>query len=324
MRYKKSYGLALALLFLACKKDDGPGHTTAVGNSIAAVVNNNFSVALFNFGLIDSHYSDTLSGAGPFTLFAASNNALTVAGFSIGAAVINAKDSMRTMMPYLILEQRLRMDSLPFSFDQPFMTSNGQDLYITHWANARDTAIIVNGGRVSVNDKPASNGLINVTDQLLYPPVFHTVQEAVSGNSSLTIFNAMLQQSGLKDSLQGAGPFTVFAPTNAAFSAIGITGTDSVYHMDPAVLKDWVRAHLTAGRNFVYDYILKADITTNTYPITMANGEVYTLSLINDISNPGRFNGFYLNSSMAMASLSTRDVLAGNGVLHSISSVLKH
>lgn len=312
------------LLLAACGKDDPKPAPAFTKDGVAAVVNANFSLTLYNFALINTHYNDTLSSAGPFTVIAPSNNAFNAAGFISGAGVIQAKDSMYAMMPYCILHQRLRLDSLPLAFNQVITASNGQPLYVTHWGNTRDTAITVNGARISTIDQPASNGLVNIADRLLNPVVYKNVQEAVSGDASLSIFNAVLQQSGMAPQLQTGGPYTLFAPNNTAFVAIGINTTDSIYHMDPAILATWVKAHLVSGRRFVYDYILQADVSTNTVAETMNDGSNANITLIADFSQPGRFSGIHIQGTGAQASLVKSDVLAGNGVVHSISQVLTH
>ena len=313
---------ACVMLLAACGKDDPKPAPAYVKSGVAAAVNANFSLTLYNFALINTHYNDTLSAAGPFTVIAPSNNAFNAAGFISGAAVIAAKDSMYAMMPYCILRQHLRLDSLPLAFNQTFTASNGQSLYITRWGNARDTAVTVNGARISTIDQPASNGLVNIADHLLNPVVYKNVQEAVSGDASLSIFNAVLQQSGMATQLQTGGPYTLFVPTNTAFVAAGINSTDDVYNMDAAVLTTLVKAHVVSGRHFVYDYILTADVTTNTYTETMNDGSTTTIKLLPDYSNPGRFLGINIQGAGSLATLKKSDVLTGNGVVHSISSVL--
>jgi uncharacterized surface protein with fasciclin (FAS1) repeats len=273
-----------------------------------------------------ANYTDTLTATGPFTLLGPSNDAFIQAGYTSGASVIRAADSMRVALPYHILRGKVLLDALPLAFNQPFTAANGQPLFITHWMNARDTAVIVNGIRVSTRDKAASNGLVNIIDGLLYPNAYTNVQQAVSGTPALSFFNAAIIRSGLAQAYQSGGPYTVFAPENAAFTAIGIPSTDSIYNMDPAVLQNIVKAHITNGRNFVYDYILKADVSTNTYQEQMLGGQQATISLLPDNTQPGRFSGINIrlnsDNNTGIARLSRRNILAGNGVVHSISSIL--
>ncbi|WP_161596683.1 fasciclin domain-containing protein [Chitinophaga vietnamensis] len=319
MLHKRFFAAITGIALLAaCTKDKILPEDIYAKNGITAVVNSNFSLSLFKYALVATTYNDTLSTPGPYTLLGPSNNAFTAAGFTSGTAIIRALDSMRAIVPYHIIRGRVRLDSLPLAFNQLFTTMSGQPLYITHWINSRDTAVVVNGVRISIYDKPASNGLVNVTDGILNPVVYSHIQQAISGDPQLSLFNAAVIQSGLAAEYQAGGPYTVFAPVNSAFAAIGINTTDSIYHMDPSALKSMVQAHIAAGRNFTYDYILKADVRSNRFIEHMLNGANATITLAPDNTQPGRFSGIYIQN----ASLSRKNILAANGVVHSISRVL--
>ena len=317
--------MAIALLLLsACKKDKLPTADTNVTNGITAVVSNNASsLSLFGYALNATHYNDTLVKPGPFTVLCPSNAAFINAGYASGVDIIKAAGLMNTLLPYYIIRKEVKFNSLPLAFGQPITASNGQTIYITHWQNSRDTAIIANGIRLSTYDKSAANGLVNITDGLLAPPVYKDVQEAVSGNANLTFFNAAIIHAGLTATLKSNTVYTLFAPVNTAFAAMGINSVADVYNTDPAVLKEFVNAHIVAGRNFVYDYILKADVTTNSYAETMLNGAKLAITLIPDNSLPGRFLGIQIQGASGnTTTISKPNVLAANGVVHSINSIL--
>jgi len=313
----------LFLVVMACHKDHPKPSSASSGDTITKEAANNFSLFLYYSALTSTGYGDTLALRGPFTVLGPSNAAFQNAGFNSSADIIHASDSMFRLMPYLILRQRLAIDSVPMGFNQELTASNGQKLYLTHWANERDTAVVVNGVRISTLSRLASNGLVNIADGLIYPSSFADVKAAVSGDADLTLFNAALIQSGLADQLKTGGPYTVFAPTNAAFAAIGILTTDSVYNMDPAMLKALIQAHIVAERRFVYDYILMADVTVSSFDETMLDGSTVTMTLIPDYSIPGRFTGVKLSSAaVSGVGLTRSNVLAGNGVVHSINTLL--
>lgn len=318
---KSFFLISLTILLLAsCSKDKGNAHQD---NGIVQVAYNNFSLYLYYTALASTGYGDSLNGAGPFTILGPSNTAFQAAGFNSGADIIKAADSMRTMMPYLVLKQRLAIDSTPLAFDQELTAANGKKLFLTHWVNKRDTAVVVNGIRISTLSRPASNGLVNIADGIIYPSIYSDVQTAVSGDPSLILFNAALMQSGVYNDLRKGGPYTVFAPVNTAFYAIGITTTDSIYKMDPARLKTLVLAHVAPVRSFIYDYILKADVTTNTYTETAMDGSTLTVKLLPNAAQPGRFTGITLTPAGGpVVGLTRTNVLADNGVVHSINKLL--
>lgn len=312
----KKHLILVLLLLSACTKDDTV--PVATGSNISSVMNNNFSLLLFNYAVSTAGYTDTLRQPGPYTVIAPSNDAFKAAGYLTSASVVKAGDSLRILVPYHFLKGQIRLDSLPLAFDQSFTAVDGKPLYITHWSNSRDTAVTVNGARISTMNQPGGNGLINISDGMLYPSQLANVQENISGDTALTFFNAALLRSGVASTLQQAGPFTVFAPSNAAFRAQGITGTDSIYNMDPKTLQSLVNAHIVAGRHFIYDYILKADVSTDSYTETSLGGTSMAITLVPDYSNPGRFSGI----SIQDATVSHTNQLADNGVVHTVSSFL--
>ena len=114
---------------------------------------------------------------------------------------------------------------------------------------------------------------------------------------------AALTRADLVDDLQGAGPFTVFAPSDDSFAALlGAIGQTSVDDVPISVLKEILLYHVVSGQVFSGD-IESGDVPT-------LNGDAVTLSTtggitVNDVSVVGPF-----------------DVEASNGVIHTIDGVL--
>merc|ERR1711988_973784 len=72
-------------------------------------------------------------------------------------------------------------------------------------------------------DVECSNGVIHVIDAVLLPPEAPaplSIVDTAIGNGNFTVLVEALQKAGLVDALSGSGPFTVFAPTDAAFTAL--------------------------------------------------------------------------------------------------------
>merc|ERR1719238_1008628 len=78
------------------------------------------------------------------------------------------------------------------------------------------TTVKINGATVTSADLDCSNGVIHVIDTVLLPAQNNIVQTAVAAGTFTTLA-AALTKAKLVDTLGGAGPFTVFAPTDAAF-----------------------------------------------------------------------------------------------------------
>jgi len=80
-----------------------------------------------------------------------------------------------------------------------------------------DNGIFVNNVQVSVADLRAKNGIVHVIDAVLLPA---TVMDVIVNSPDHTQLEALIIAAGLESTLRGNGPFTVFAPTDAAFAAL--------------------------------------------------------------------------------------------------------
>ena len=126
------------------------------------------------------------------------------------------------------------------------------------------------------------------------------VDTAVSAGSFTTLV-AAVQAAGLVDTLKGAGPFTVFAPTDEAFAKLP-AGTVEALLKDIPKLTKILTYHVVSGK------VLAADVVKLTSAKTVEGSEVKI-----DASN-----GVKINDS----NVTTADVAADNGVIHIVDSVL--
>ncbi|MEG4317426.1 MULTISPECIES: fasciclin domain-containing protein [unclassified Microcoleus] len=126
------------------------------------------------------------------------------------------------------------------------------------------------------------------------------VDTAVSAGSFTTLV-AAVQAAGLVDTLKGAGPFTVFAPTDEAFAKLP-EGTVEALLQDIPKLTKILTYHVVAGK------VMAADVVKLTSAPTVEGSEVKI-----DASN-----GVKINDS----TVTTADVAADNGVIHIIDAVL--
>ncbi len=126
------------------------------------------------------------------------------------------------------------------------------------------------------------------------------VDTAVSAGSFSTLV-AAVKAAGLVETLKGAGPFTVFAPTDEAFAKLPAGTVDSLLKDIPK-LKKILTYHVVSGK------VMAADVTKLKSAKTVEGSEVKI-----DASN-----GVKINSS----TVTTADVVADNGVIHIIDTVL--
>ncbi|PZV06504.1 MAG: fasciclin [Leptolyngbya sp.] len=126
------------------------------------------------------------------------------------------------------------------------------------------------------------------------------VDTAVSAGSFNTLV-AAVKAAGLVDTLKGAGPFTVFAPTDDAFAKLP-AGTVDALLKDVPKLKKILTYHVVSGK------VMAADVTKMTSATTVEGSDVKI-----DASE-----GVKINDS----AVTTADVAADNGVIHIIDTVL--
>jgi uncharacterized surface protein with fasciclin (FAS1) repeats len=127
------------------------------------------------------------------------------------------------------------------------------------------------------------------------------VETAVAAGSFTTLAKA-LEAAGLVDTLKGAGPFTVFAPTDEAFAKLP-AGTLEALLKDKAKLKSILLYHVVAGKVMAKDVVgLKSakSVQGSGIKVTAANGKV-------------RVNN---------ANVIKTDVAASNGIIHVIDTVI--
>ena len=128
------------------------------------------------------------------------------------------------------------------------------------------------------------------------------VQTATEAGSFKTLL-AAVKAAGLVETLQGKGPFTVFAPTDAAFAALPAGTLDGLLK-DPAALKKILLYHVVSGS-------VTADKVVGLTSATSVEGSPIAISV--------KDGTVYLNDS---AKVVTPDVMASNGVIHVIDKVI--
>lgn len=128
-----------------------------------------------------------------------------------------------------------------------------------------------------------------------------SVADTIAARSELSTLNSLVVKAGLIDTLKGTGPFTVFAPTNAAFAKVPAKTMDEL-GKDPAKLKAVLTYHVVPGK------VLAAEVK---------NGNAKTVNGTNlALSKAGAF------VTVEDGMVQTADLSATNGVVHIIDSVL--
>ena len=129
-----------------------------------------------------------------------------------------------------------------------------------------------------------------------------SVADTLAADPALSTLSGLVQSAGLTDTLKGPGPFTVFAPTNDAFKAVPAKTLESLGR-DPAALKAVLTYHVLPGK------LLAGDVKNSK--LKTVNGADLEVAKAGDFVTVG--DG---------AIVTKANVLATNGVVHSIDTVL--
>ena len=245
--------------------------------------------------VIQAELLETLQGEGPFTVFAPTDQAFADAGIDLAALdTPEGKAALSDILLYHVVSGEVSSSAL--SDCMTTTAVNGQTLAFTI-----GDSVMVNDATVTLSDVATSNGIIHVIDTVLTPSDAPSdITETAQCTGAHTSLVAALIQAELVETLQGEGPFTVFAPTDQAFADAGIdlAALDSLE--GKAQLSDILLYHVYAGT------VLSTDIT-----------EGMTLQMVN-----GKNATFTLSSSIDGANITSVDIVTSNGIIHVIDAVI--
>ncbi|MBK7403691.1 MAG: fasciclin domain-containing protein [Phycisphaerales bacterium] len=242
---------------------------------------------------------DALSGPGPFTLFAPTDEAFAKLPKGTVESLLKPenRDKLAAILKYHVVTGELSAREV--SRLGGASTLNGQRLTFT----AENHAVAIDSAHVVKADILCSNGVIHVIDSVMIPEQRNIVEVAAGAKTFGTLL-AAAKAAGLADALMGDGPLTVFAPTDEAFAKLPKGTVESLLKPEnrdklAAILK----YHVVKGR---VDAGAAAGAGTAT---TLGGG-----ALRIDIED-GRL-------CVEGAKIVASDVDASNGVIHVIDSVL--
>lgn len=303
---------SLAVLVQSCSKfkDYFPhgGGTEKV--TIAVIVAQTPDYSLLKTALQKAGLTEALSQKGTFTVFAPDNKAFAAAGLPNAEAINKLPvDVLKNILLYHVLASKTTASQIPSAINTPVNTLAGKEIFITK----KDGKVSVNGANVVKADVMASNGVIHAVDKVLIPPQGNIVALAAANPNFTYLVAAVLRASeGATDVaalLSGAGPLTVFAPTNEAFKKAGFATIESIKAAKPDDLTPILAYHVVNGRIF-------SSALVNNAMVPTLNGAKVTIQLS---SNKAKVKG---NSNTSASNILSTDLVADNGVVHVIDQVL--
>ncbi|SHG95707.1 fasciclin domain-containing protein [Flagellimonas flava] len=276
----------------------------------------------------DSDLIGTLSGNGPFTVFAPTNEAFT--------ALLGSLDGFDSLEDFDTEEERALLATiLQYHVVAGIAAASGDlsDGQMIATVQGEDVTVNLDGGvfigdatdmdaEVTLPNVAASNGIVHVINKVLLPQEIitalngtGTLVDIVVATEALSLLEAAVLKADLAGTLSSDGPFTVFAPTNDAFEALLMVLGDDYMSLDDfdtpeeiELLKNILLYHVIPAQ------VLEADL---------AAGEVATAfpdNALAIIDNDGTF--VIGDASDTDANITDTDILASNGVAHTIDKVL--
>lgn len=301
--------LSVPVLITGCDKDDDP-----VNNTITDVVVGNASFTTLEAAVVKAGLQTTLSGTGPFTVFAPDDAAFTASG--ITSTVLNSLTpaQVSSILLYHTLGAKVTAADVPAGPNAKVTTASGDSVFVTKNANG----VFINGIKVNTADVAADNGVIHVIGRVLNPPVGNIVETAVaSGLDSLVkaVTRATTAPGGdptLAGTLSTAR-LTVFAPTNAAFTQLlGALSLTDINQIPVGTLLAVLRYHVVGGRAF------SSDLTNGSLPM-LAGGNT-TTNLTNGTGGGPSIQGN--GNGGNRSNITATNIVCRNGVVHLIDRVL--
>ncbi len=291
----------------SCKKSKNSGPKT-IYETISSNQQYSFLTAAINKAGLVNALNEV--DKGELTLFAPTNDAFMAVGFKNLGDLAKVPDTILTqILLYHVLGSKIEAAQIPQASNTEVITLNGKPVYATRTS---DNKVFINGVSVTKANIECTNGVIHQIDRVLMPATGTIVETAISNPDFSLLVAAVLRASqgatNVANVLSGAGPFTVFAPTNQAFINAGFANEAAINAADPNTLTSILTYHVIAGR------IFSSDLTNGAMPATV-NGEKVTIALTSGAQVKGMGN-------TTPSNIIATDIVTTNGVIHVIDQVL--
>lgn len=294
--------IAVAGVTTSCSDDDDDA--PAMPKDIATTAASDPQFSTLVAALTKANLVSVLQGDGPFTVFAPTNAAFNALLSDLGVSSLNdlSAEALTPILLNHVVPGSFKSSDLETGYVKTANASGPDD-------NAIDLLIEVGGGvklnktiNVTTADVQASNGIIHVIDKVILPT--DVVDIAVNNANFTSLVGALSAASGdLVNVLKGDGPFTVFAPTNAAFDEIA----DVAAQLSEDELAEVLKYHVVSGN------VLSSDLTNGMVVNTLAG--TFTVNISGSSVT-------LTDESGATVNVIATNVQGTNGVVHVIDKVL--
>lgn len=246
--------------------------------------------------VVDEGLVETLRG-GPYTVFAPTDSAFDKLPLPVLHAVQDNSDLLKTVLLHHVVEGTITPEQL---VPGELTTVAGTTLTVTKVGDQ----VFVDGNPVGAGVE-ATNGYVYVMSDVMVPAVGTVVDVAVAFKDAG--FGTLVQAvtaAELVETLSGEGPFTVFAPVDAAFEALDPATLDAALADPSGLLTTVLTYHVVPGK-------ITTDQFTDGGTLKTVQGE--------DLTTTKDENGNWLINGNPIA---VQNIQASNGVIHAMGAVL--
>jgi len=252
---------------------------------------------------------DTLKGAGPFTVFAPTDDAFAKLPAGTVEDLLKPEnlETLKNILLYHVVAGKV-MAADVVTLDGKTADTALKDHPLN--ISVKDGKVYLNENvEVIITDIETSNGVIHVIDSVLLPEEkLSDIVDTAVADSRFTTLVAAVQAAGLVETLKGEGPFTLFAPTDEAFAKLPAgTVEDLLKPENLETLTNILLYHVVPGKVMAADVVqldgqmVDTALEGQQIKITVKDGKVY------------------LNDTVQVI---ITDIETSNGVIHVIDAVL--
>jgi transforming growth factor-beta-induced protein len=317
--------------------EDGEGSFVGMADDPAATAaSNNPELSTVVAAVQAAGLVDTLNGEGPFTIFAPANSAFeAIPTEDLEALLADPMGDLTSILTLHVVAGQ-RLSSADLAEVGSVATVNGEQITLAPDGDA----LWVNGGQAKVvcADVPTANATVHIIDGVLLPSAMTPDAEAAalqpsgpacssipkrgqgsftgmaddpagtaaSNNPELSTLVSAVQAAGLVDTLNGEGPFTIFAPANSAFAKIAPADLEAVLNDPTGLLTTVLTYHVVAGEELSSAELAQAGT------VTTVQGDELILTA----------DGDSLTINGGQATVVCADVPTANATVHIIDGVL--
>lgn len=302
--------LAIALIalfsFTSCE-DDEDDNMMMPTNDIVTLATSTSDLSTLVTAITTADLTSVLQGNGSFTVFAPTNAAFDKLENGVLETLLNNPDVLAEVLQYHVVNGKVM--SMDLSNGDVATLLSGKTINVSIMDGILK---LNNSAMVTSADIEATNGVVHIIDEVLLPEGFELPKDNIvkiaSETPSLSILvDALTMFPDLVNALSADGNYTVFAPTNDAFTALlGVIGQSDLEDIPEDVIERLLKYHVISSAA-----LMSSDLSDGQMAATLLSAD--------DKITVGISGS---NVTINGANVTTANVEASNGIVHIVDAVL--